>query len=255
MTAPQLDTATVYFLQPFPEIDVYEILDGDVTYLDEMITVFQRVFPQFSFSIPVMRQYAFAPADWHPLFWMHQWIIRVNEQPAGMTTFMYHPRRNLGFGLYLALAPEFRKHPIGSYPSLAPLIINLTRQQIRSDALRYGNPPPNGYVAEVVDPPLINFYKRHGFTVFPVEYYVAPIAGPRHVPLTAEELAEIDFHTDFLGVFAEPERPIDLADSAYLANVITMLCCDFYGIPPDHWAVQKALASLPGQPDQLPPGL
>ena len=232
------------YLTPLPGVEIHEILNGNTRYLDEFVGVFEAAFPFYCFSISRMKEYAWGPAHLYPKFKMHQWLMRVNDQPAGMTVFMYNCYRNLGFGLYLALLPQFRKYPIGQYPSLAPLIIELTRTQIKKDALEAGNTPPNGYVAEVIQPELVNFYKRNGFVVFPLDYYVAYLDGPRHGPLPTEILDQLEFHVDYLGVFAEPGSSLDFINPEYLKNVILSLTDDFYGISEEHWTVQKTLEMI-----------
>jgi len=232
------------FPTPLPGIEIHEIINGNTRYLDEFIDVFKATLSRYSFSIPTMRKYARNSARLHFKFLMHQWLFRIHDQPAGMTVFMYNNYRNLGFGLYLSLLPQFRKYPVGQYTSLAPLIIELTRDQVRKDAVEAGNPPPDGYVAEVLQPELVNFYKRNGFFVFPIDYYAAYLDGPRENLLPVDFLSKMEFHIDYLGVFAEPGSTADFLNRDYLSNVILSLTSDFYGIPEEHWTVRKTMEMI-----------
>jgi|GEM_PF-602310 len=214
--------------------------------VDALMALFDELFPQYApipYVVNELRQMTWEPADVKAPFIRHLWLVKVNDQPAGMTFFCYHKERNLAIGVYLAVRSEFRRLVINGYHRLAEYLITQTHQVIAADAQACGHPVPPGYIAEVDVGRLMQQYRQYGFILLPVSYHEPRLPDGCTIPLPPDSL---DYHPINLGFFPRNPQAFDELPSRDLirSGLLTFLV-DFYGIPMDHWSVQQALQSIP----------
>lgn len=224
-----------------PQLVIHEIIAGNTALLDDFLSVFVELFPQYSYRTDRLTETANHPPDVNPLFIEHQWLVEVYGKPAAMTTFKYLPQRNLGIGVHLAIRPEFRDFNYGSFSRLSEIIIEETREQIVTDAETLGHPIPPGYVIEVVEPKLISRYSEYGFVSFDIPYHEPTISEKNKAFVHYDDQTDLlDFHPAVLGLIPIRNQQIDLKDPALLNNAINAFLIDYYELEEDHWVVRQA---------------
>ena len=72
---------------PEDRLTVHEVTGGNTARLDDLVTVFVELFPQYAHRQFRLRDKAYRPANADPLFIEHQWLAEVDGQAAGMITF------------------------------------------------------------------------------------------------------------------------------------------------------------------------
>jgi len=216
---------------------------GDVA---ELMDLFDELFPQYApipYVVNELQRITWEPADSIPPFIRHLWLVKVNEQPAGMTYFCYHTQRNLAIGVYLAVRPEFRRLVINGHQRLAEYLITQTHQAIAADARCLDQPIPPGYIAEVDVSRLLQQYRQYGFILLPVSYHEPRLPDGCTTSLPPGSL---NYHPINLGFFPRNPQSFDeLPSRAMIRSGLLSFLVDFYGIPADHWSVQQALQSIP----------
>ena len=194
--------------------------------------------------LPIMRNRALRSFPANGATIEHQWLLTVHGQPAAMTVFKYIANRNCGLGLDIAVHPAFRKVRYGEYSTLSALITALRLEQLQADAQAADRPPPLGMVVEVESARLFASFQRRGLIELPVEYYEPPfVCGPDSW-LDEEEAASIGFQPMHLGIYPIPGGGFEQTNQAMLADCVLALLVDHYGLPGDHWVVNRALSSI-----------
>jgi len=237
----------ITFYIPDTNLAVHEITDGNTRHLDDMLAVFKQLLPDYEFSVPTLIQNAQRPSHYNPHLVEHQWYFEIDNQPAGMTVFKYVPFRDIGFGLYLGILPEFRKRSFGEYGRFSELVIAATRVQLQMDALEMGRKIPVGYVAEIAEPRLIERYQQYGFIELPIVYHEPLLPGGRLTPLPPEQIETAQFHRLRIGIFPIARETINITDPALLTQAVLALLVDHYNVPEDHWSIQLAFDSINSQ--------
>ena len=227
-----------------PELDlaVYDIIAGkNLEHLEDFLLVYGEYLPQYLRYEPLMRQRAQQPQDPLGLYYWHQWLVRLGGKPAAMVTFVLNRRRNLGILLDFAVAPEARAIQYQGHTRLAGLILELSWEQLRCDALADGLPAPACMIAEVEHVPLVERYKQYGFVELPVEYYEPPFTPGLAEIVDPSELQKFGYRRLYLGAFAIPGGGFDPDDSSMMCQIIETLLFDHYQMQPEHWTVRMAL--------------
>ncbi len=234
----------IAFHIPGENITVHDITGGNTQHLEDMLGVFKQLLPDYEFSIPTLIKNAKRPANFNPRLVEHQWYFEVDGKPAGMTVFKYVPPRDIGFGLYLGILPEFRKLVFGQYSRFSEMVIAATRVQMQIDALEMGRQLPVAYVAEVAEPRLVQRYQQYGFVELALDYHEPLLPGGRLTPVPLDKIEKTEFHRLQIGLFPIAHDHINPNDPTLLANAALALLVDHYNVPESHWSVRRALDSI-----------
>lgn len=225
-------------------INIHDIVGGDTERLDALLDVFIDLFPQYAHTLPRLRQKGHLPADANPCFVAHQWLVDIDHQAAGMTSFKYSPNRNLGLTVYIGIKPAYRQIRVKGC-RLSEWLISSSVEQLKTDAHAAGRPTPTGMFLEVESPKLVARYCEFGFIELPVEYLEPHFRQPRVGFSCPDDLSQVDFCRTHLGGFPLQSEIFDPTDPTMLADVILAFMVDHYGLPVEHWSVQRALRSIP----------
>jgi hypothetical protein len=235
---------------PHPGLTIREVLGGSPRDLDDMITVHLELFPQFESYVPYMHERAKQPPDAEPGFVEHWWLARIDDEPAGVRYFKYVPRRNCGLSLGIAIRKKFRRLTFGEhYGRFSKLLTLASLEQLRADALAAGDPIPIGIVAEM-EGYLHKRYAEYDFIEFSIDYN-----EPSSTPDASEARGEtpdydnLSFRWIQLGLFKLADTSFDPYNLEMLDNMVLAFLVDHYGLPEDHWAVQRALDSIREMPE------
>lgn len=223
---------------------IHEVTGGNTAHVEALVALMAQYFPTLTKFIPWIRERAARAADADPTFVAHQWLLEVNGEPVGFYTFDYVPARDCGLSLFMGIHPPFRNLSFGGYRRLAELMFALSEDEIMLDAQRLGRRAPYGLSAEIEVPELIPTYHRYGVIELPVVYYepMFPEQQIRYDSTLAPE--DIHYERVYLSVFPTEFQPMDRDDPEVLSNLVLALLIDFYGLPDDNWAVQRALESI-----------
>jgi hypothetical protein len=215
--------------------DLRDDIDKKYQRFDALLRLHTQLFPQYHQYQDYMRKNIDVPANTDPRFVEHWQLVEVDGQPVGMHFFKYAPDRRCGLGLGIAIAPQFRAISGGPYKRLMQYVIEMGKQKLVEDAQRLKRPQPVGQVAEVEYELLAHLernYRDYGFQLLPVEYH-----EPSQVQGMSDEVTT--FTRAHLGLF-----PIERGyqpDRAVLRNIVYAILVDHYGLPENHWVVQRAL--------------
>ncbi len=229
-----------------PEIgfEIQDIVDGNTRYLDDLITLYSRLFPGYERYVAVMRRRAARPSRAVPPFIEHQWLALVNGQPAGMVVFKYNQKRNCGLGLDLGVHPDFRVITYKGHTRLAKLLIDLRHEQLILDASSLGDPMPIGSLVEVESPDVVAQFRKYGMQQLPVKYVEPPAPEDALELMDRREVDETAYKPMHLGIYPIDRERFDPKDPAQLSDLIRAYLVDHYGLPETHWAVRAALQSI-----------
>jgi len=223
-------------------VTIENIINGQTRRLEEFIQLFLELFPQYAGSVERLRMKANLPENSNPNFIAHQWLVEVDGQAVGMTSFKYSPARELGLTVYVGVRPDFRGYEIDGR-RFSEWLIRASMRQIQADAQKSGHGLPAGLCFEVEPAHLLSRYRQFGFEEFPLEYYEPLFARARQGWIVSD-FKQVNFQRRFLGYFPllpvknEPVTP-DL-----LNRVIMMFYKDHYGIREDHPMLQRVLTSI-----------
>ena len=250
------DHDNLVFEIPEQHLSVYEVIGGSANHLGALLELHSEIFPNFAHYLPYMKdRVKTSPEDINDAI-DHWWLVEIDDKPAGFRLFKYNPHHNCGLGLLMAVRPKYRQVAVSPFCRLAELLIASSIEQIETDARVSGRPTPIGMGVElqlpetIQDPAiqrgrahLIKRYREYGFCDLHVEYYEPPfiLEDSSFIELANPE-AE-DFHRLLFGYFPsqESQKPIspDIISQLVLAFLV-----DQYHLPVDHWAVQRAVASI-----------
>jgi len=226
------------------DLIIHDVTGGNVDHLDALVGLMEELFPQYIHNLPRVTQRAYQPPDADRRCINHQWLAEVDGNAAGLISFKYVPARNLGLLIYLAVKPAFRL-PWKDIPCrLSEILLISALDQLQIDAQTAGQLAPSHLAAEVEYPELLERYKHYGFVELPVEYYEPPDS---YEPGTFRSEMEPDFATYrpmYMGIF--PARPafVDPTEGDLLRDVLLAFYVDHYGLPEDHWTIQRALQTF-----------
>ena len=234
----------ISFDVPGIDLSVHELTGGNLARLEALVELFVELFPEYAHTAPRLRRKAERPADANPLFIEHQWLVDVDQEAAAMSAFKYVPGRNLGLQIYLAVRPDYRGLGWGECGRLSRLLIAAAQEQLRVDALAAGRPTPTGLVFEVLAPQLAARYREYGMVELPVEYHEPRYSPGRATLLDPDGVEQVAFQRAQLGIFPIDGEQVDVNDLLFLTDTARALLNDHYGLPEEHWIVQRALESI-----------
>jgi len=214
---------------------IHDVIDGDITHLEEYIKVYTDYLPQYSRYVPVMRQRAVKPEDVHTLERWHQWLVMYEEKPVAMIGFLYNRKRNLGILMDFAVVEDMREFVIPGNGRFAGELLYLAMEQLKRDARQVGNPSPLCMAAEVEHTPLVERYTEYGFVEFPIEYYEPPGTPELAELVKSEDLESIGYRRLFLGAFQMPGTRLDPTDMQVVDIILHALFEDHYQLPKEYW--------------------
>lgn len=223
---------------------IYELLgSGDGQRVDDMMGLYQRLFPQYRHYIPRMKRRAQFGNEHREGHKVHYWLIEVDGKPAGLRTFRYVRHRRCGLAHALAVDPEFREEEAGG-KRLSMFVVYECLAQIIRDAGEYGDSPALGVVNEVEPSRLMEHYQRNGLIQLPVRY-MEPIFPPEVPGRTrAEELSLVRFSPMHLGFLKNPASQVEEYSRGTLEDFVSAFLVDHYGLPADHPTVVDILNSI-----------
>jgi hypothetical protein len=229
-----------------PEIglEVHKVMNGENSYIEDLIQLYLELFPRYGRYVQVMRRRAANPADALPPFIEHQWLALMHGEPAALMVFKYNKLRNCGIGLDLGVHPRFKSIKHGEYDRLAKLLIDLRRNQIVKDAAFSGNPLPLGVIVEVESPKVVRQFSKYGMIQLPIKYFEPP--APESVSgLMEPQMLEVAGYKPMkLGIYPLSDEGINYFDEQNLVNFVKAILVDHYGLLEDHWVVRESLESI-----------
>jgi len=229
-----------------PGLAIYECNGGDPAHRKTLLEMYAQWFPQYAYYLPYMEYRTSQPVGYDPRFIERWWYVERDGNPAGFRFSKYLKARNISVGMGSAIVKEYREFEFGPYHRLSDLLFHLTNDQLCADATASGRPTPDGFVVEIESPQLVNGYKRYGYTILelPVDYLEPPFIYEFTRFIEPDVLAKLQFEPMHLVIFPVGGKHLDPNDTALLTNITLGLLIDHYGLSEDHWAVQRALASI-----------
>ncbi len=226
-------------------IAIHELLgSGDSARVETMLALYGKLFPDYQHYIPRMHRRSTLNMDARPGVIAHYWLVEVEGEPVGLTTFRYIHTRTCGLGISFALLPEARSVTVEG-KRLSALIISRIMDQLLADAKQMGASGFWGMVTEVEHVELMHHYKRMGMLELPIKY-LEPVFPPENNGRTRdEELKLLKFLPVILGITPNPGIEQAHFDRATLINFALAFLVDHYGLPEDHPRVQSVIQSIP----------
>ena len=235
---------------------VFELAGESGFKMAEMEIVFDQLLSQYRHCLPHLRAVAAGMEQEWLYKRPHQWLVEINEEPAGLLNFTYSERHNVGLGHQLAILPSCRKFSFGSFSRLSEILVYLAQQQLASDASHAGAAEPAGLLMALESPAaasdpfeqrrrehLLARFQEYGAIDMPVCFSVPPGLIRSESPQKGVRWERQEFRPMDLVIL--PQRPTaELLTDGSVRNLITASLCDHYGLPNDHWAVTEALASI-----------
>src|SRR5450432_236114 len=229
-----------------PGLAIYECNGGDPAHRKMLLEMYPQWFPQYAYYLRYMEYRTSQPVDYDPRFVERWWYVERDSKPAGFRFSKYLKARGISVGMGSAIVKEYREFESGGYHRLSEVLFNLTIEQLLADAEACGQPTPDGFVVEIESPRLVNGYKRYGYNILelPIDYLEPPFMYEYTRFIEPEMLAKLKFEPMHLVIFPVPGKVLDPNDKHLLTNIALGLLVDHYGLSEDHWAVQRALASI-----------
>lgn len=227
------------FETPHGELCIYDVIDNHIDHLDDLLALYEELFPQYISGLSQLRARAAASADVDPRFIRHQWLVTVNGNVAALATFGLSPQRGIGFCLSIGIRPAYRSLTWGSYRRFSEFLIRQMVAQLEVDATRSNSRPPRGLVVELeMSGPksaesrrhLFERYREYGFVSLPVTYHEPAFLRHSQAPNAQPmQLYFLPIHSDCTDI---------------LHDIVDTLLIDHYGLAEDDWIVQQARKSI-----------
>ena len=227
------------------DLVIHDLVDGNSLYIEDYLTIYQELFPQYVRYLPVMRQRAGDAADKSSIEKWHQWLLVIHDKPVGIIGFMYNRKRNIGLLMDFAIYPAARKlrGPDGS--PFAKFVLGLAMQKLVEDARENAQIAPICMAAEVEYPRLLTRYTEYGYVRFAVEYFEPPSTPElEKVGDKIQALKNADFGKMNIGAFQIPGYERDLGDAHTIKLVLLAFLEDHYQLSLDHWLVRKVIQEI-----------
>ncbi len=239
------------FDTPVGKITIYDVINGNVEYLEALLDLYKELFPQYVSALPQIRERAFLPVDVDPRFIRHQWVVVWNECPIGMVSFRYVVQQGVGLCLSIAIRPDYRSLAWDNYRRLSAFLIRQMVKQLEVDAAANGSSALRGLVLEIEmamsKKPYLHLlarYEEYGFLPLPIVYYepsfVRGNVDDDLLPATFENAQPMKLY--MLPICAHGQ--VYLLNKKLLNDVIDALLLNHYGLPENHWIVKKARKSI-----------
>jgi hypothetical protein len=225
-------------------LEIHDVVNGNTDRLDDLINLYQDLFPEYARYVPVMRRRAEQPVDVVESTVVHQWLATINNQAAGMLIFKYNVKRNCGIGLDLAVSEKFKKIKFKGYERLAHLLIDLRQTQIEQDAKANGKKSISGVVVEVESRRLMDTFEKYGLVELDVKYQEPPAPESAKPLIDADSLGKVLYKPMILGVYPMGVMDFDVRNYVIIKEFVKALLVDHYGLTEDHWVVVDALKSI-----------
>lgn len=228
------------------DLVIHDLVDGNSSYIDEYLKIYQELFPQYTRYLPVMRQRAEMRVSSNLNEKWHQWFLMIENDPVGIVGFLYNRKRNVGLLMDFAIYPNARKFRAEGDLPLSKFVLNLSMQRLLEDARENGQTAPICLAAEVEYPALVRKYIEYGYVKFPIEYFEPPYTPElEKVGDKIQELKAVDYGQMYIGAFPIPGHPMELNTPAVIRTVLFAFLEDHYQLPSDHWLVQKVVHEIP----------
>lgn len=228
------------------DLVIHDLVDGNSSYIDEYLKIYQELFPQYTRYLPVMRQRAEMRISSNLNEKWHQWFLMIENDPVGIVGFLYNRKRNVGLLMDFAIYPNARKFRAEGDLPLSKFVLNLSMQRLVEDARENGQTAPICLAAEVEYPALVRKYLEYGYVKFPIEYFEPPYTPElEKVDDKIQELKAVDYGQMYIGAFPIPGHPTELNTPAVIRTVLFAFLEDHYQLPSDHWLVQKVVHEIP----------
>jgi hypothetical protein len=226
------------------EIGLHAVEDGDTTWLDALIALYTELFPQYAYYAPLMRQRAEKAPDADPRWVQHQWLVTVNQAPAALLVFKYLTTSHLGVLLDVGVLPQFRNIQLKGTTRFAQYLYWRCLDKATTDAARLGHGRPLGLLAEVLNQELVRRYVSYGFVELPVSYFEPP-GTPELEAIEPASAALAREWRELRLVFLPAALGADEAVTPDMtAMLVKSLLTEHYGLPYNHWALDRALLPL-----------
>ena len=227
------------------ELVIHDLVDGNSSYIEDYLKIYQELFPQYLRYLPVMQRRSEDRADHTSIEKWHQWLLIVNDVPIGIVGFLYNRKKNVGLLMDFAIYPTARRIKGSDGSPFSKVILGLVMDQLVEDAKEEAHPAPICLAAEVEYPRLLQKYMEYGYVKFPVEYFEPPSTPElEKVGDKIQELKSTDFGKMNIGAFQIPDYPNDLGDTNVIKVVLLAFLEDHYQLPLDHWLVQKVIQEI-----------
>lgn len=228
------------------DLVIHDLVDGNSSYIDEYLKIYQELFPQYTRYLPVMRQRAEMRVSSNLNEKWHQWFLMIENAPVGIVGFLYNRKRNVGLLMDFAIYPNARKFRAEGDLPFSKFVLNLSMQRLVEDARESGQTAPICLAAEVEYPALVKKYLEYGYVKFPIEYFEPPYTPElEKVGDKIQELKAVDYGQMYIGAFPIPGHPTELNTPAVIRTVLFAFLEDHYQLPSDHWLVQKVVHEIP----------
>jgi len=227
------------------ELVIHDLVGGGAAHIDDYLGLYNELFPEYIRYMPLMRWRAEKPVDDSAQEKWHQWLILIKDKPIGIIGFLYNRNRNVGILMDFAIRPEVRKIQFTEDQKLPLLILRMAMRQLVDDSLANGHASPLFMIAEVEHASLLRKYVEYGYLEFPVEYYEPsyPLELTQ-ASVESKNLDKMDYKQMYLGAFQLPGRPFDPNNSELIKTALFTILVDHYGLPADHWLIQKMLIEI-----------
>jgi hypothetical protein len=227
------------------QVTIHDLTGTNSRRLEDLLTLYTELFPQYRHYIPHFRYIASQPFDADPEIYTHVWLICVDDQPAALMDFEYVLDRNIGLLMDIAVKPEYRRISVDGYDRLSEWMIHKCLRQLETDAQLADRPAPIGLAAEVDAPQIVVKYRTYGFVDNPaIEYYEPPSIANMDDIIPPQSWKDIDFRQMTLGIFPTDARQFDPSDPDVWAEVVKAYSLDHYRLDSCHDVVQSALESI-----------
>jgi hypothetical protein len=214
-------------------VAIHELTGGNLAGIDQLLALYVKLMPEYAAYAPRMRERA--QGTWQPPHdhIEHQWLIEVNDTPAGLAVFKYVPAYRCAILLDLAVDPVFRRLVIEGHRRLAGWILIQMIDQVRADAALLGH-QPLGVVLEADSDHFVQRYRAYGFTRLPIVWYEPPADGD--LEENAHEVRQ-KYKLMRLCFFALYAHAVDRAAQ----RQIVLALAEHYALPREHWLLRMAL--------------
>ena len=224
------------------QVRIIELLgSGDEDRLNAMLDAYRQLFPDYAHYTERMKKRAERSTTARAGHIAHYWLIEVEEEPAGMSTFRYINKRNCGLGIAFGLLPSFRSIIVDG-TRLSKFVILEILRQLAKDSLSMGKPEYWGLVTEVEHQNLMDHYKQMGMHELPIRYY-EPIFSSANGEKPQKNLS---YEPVILGITPNPKVGFQKYNCDTLSDFAKAFLVDHYRLPEDHEVVLETLDSVRG---------
>ena len=254
MDIMESDSSIFFFEIPDGDLYIYDVTaDKNVEHLDALLDLYCNLFPQYFPALPRVDQMALLSEPFNPRVIRHRWLVTFNGSPAGLVSFEFAIRHNLGLCLSIGVLPAYRSLAWDGYRRLSDFLIQQMIKQLEVDAKNNGYSELAGVVVELEmaentpDPVLkksrlnlFNRYQEYGFLPLDVNYH-EPAFVRTYEKMPTSSAKAVPMQLCILPTINGRIYPSRLE---MLNQVIDALLVDHYGLPESDWIVQKARDSI-----------